>query len=102
MSAPSTHPYTLQHILPEHEVREQANQLLDLMVAAGLDPAGLDHMDLTPLAVKLWLRDVAYDAMAIHLEIGTPTWDLTPEGDAHVTFPFAAETDPVLFRSMVL
>jgi hypothetical protein len=72
------------------------------MVAAGLDPAGLDHTDLTPLAVKLWLRDVAYDAMAIHLEVGTPTWDLTSEGDARVVFPFAEEAGPVLFRSMVL
>lgn len=72
------------------------------MMAAGLDPAGLDHTDLTPLAMRLWLRDVASDAMAIHLEIGTRTWDLTPEGDAHVIFPFAAESAPVLFRSMVL
>lgn len=72
------------------------------MVAAGLDPAGLNHTDFTPLAMKLWLRDVAYVAVAIHLKIGTPAWDLTAEGDARVAFPFTTEADAMLFRSMVL
>lgn len=48
MSAHSTCSYTLQHSLPEHEVRERATQLLDPMVAASVDPAEPQAKSLLP------------------------------------------------------
>ncbi|TXM64004.1 hypothetical protein FV222_20405 [Methylobacterium sp. WL103] len=94
--------YEFERVIPEAEVRERASRLLDHMVAAGEDPAGLDHTDFVPIAVKMRVRDWVYDALDHGFALDEPRWSISPEGDAHVILPFHDEAHAVVFRTLIL
>ncbi|TXN17201.1 hypothetical protein FV219_00815 [Methylobacterium sp. WL122] len=94
--------YEFEHIIPEGEVCGRASRLLDALVAAGEEPAGLDQADFAPIVVKMQVQDLIYGALNLGIAVREPRWSLTDEGAARVIFPFASAADAVTFQTILL
>jgi hypothetical protein len=97
MSLPETD-HVVQYVIPEHEVCSKASDLLDILVAGGVDPAGLSLDDFTPIVVKMKVTDFAYEAMDRGIGIRDSRWTRTLDGGAEIVFSFDQPTDAVMFK----
>jgi hypothetical protein len=62
----------------------------------------LSYTDFIPIAVKMKLSELAYEALDKGIPLDEPRWTLTRDGNVEVVFPFEEVTNLVLFRIIVL
>jgi hypothetical protein len=101
MMVPTLPRQDLRVVVPNEEVRARSAALLDVLVDGGVDPAGLSHEDLIPVAMRTKLTELAYEALDKGIALDEPRWSLTRNGDVEVTFS-GEVNDLALFRIVVL
>lgn len=99
--SPTVMCHELRYVIPSEEVCTKSSALLDILVGAGLDPAGLSYTDLIPVAVKMKVTELAYEALDRGITINNSCWSRTPDGGAEVVFSFDEVADAVMFKTWI-
>ncbi len=89
-------------IIPQPEVYNRAATLLDILVKGGLGPAGFDRHDLVPIAMKVAVTDIVYEAVRLGVEIAEPVWEAREDGAIEIKVPCVGESEAVLLRIAAL
>jgi hypothetical protein len=90
--------HEIRYPISEDEVCSKASDLLNILVAGGVDPAGLSSDDLVPIAMKMKETEFAYEAIDRGITIDHSHWTRIPGGGAEIVLSFEEVSDAVMFK----
>jgi hypothetical protein len=95
-------PHECRHTIPGEEIAEKVVRLIDLLVTAGEDPAGLFEDDFVQVVSRQAMWDRVGRAHDLGLNLGSPRMEQTEQGDVHLVFAFERKVDAFAFRTAIL